>query len=339
MKAYQYKNSLFATLAYLIIIITGLKVGSDIIVPFLMAFFWFILFLPLVNKFRLWGVPDFLSSIIVLTFTLIILTVIGTFLVSSGQDLIANLPSYQEKYHELLPKVTAFFEGFGISLGKSQIINLFDPIKIIDYAALFFKNMGGVMTDGFLTLLIVLFLFLESSLISKKILYLLPKEESQKRITLFLNNINTYFIIKTIMSGMTGLLVWGLLAYFKLDYALLFGLLAFFLNYIPSIGSMIAALPALLLALIQLPLLDIAFIAIGYIIINNLIGNFIEPKITGKGVGLSAFIVFISMIVWGWILGPVGMFLSIPLTIVIKIACDNNEEWQWVSVLLSDDIK
>ncbi len=332
-------NSLLASLAYLIVIITGLKAGSSLIVPLLMAFFWFLLFLPLVSKLRLWGVADFFSTIVVFGFTLIILLVVGSFLVNSGQDLVANLPLYQEKFDQLMPKVINFFENFGFSVDKNSIVNLLNPSKIINYTTLFLKEMGGVMTNGFLTLLVVMFLFLESSLLSKKIFYLTKTEESQKKIQLFVDNVNIYFLTKTATSISTGVLVFLLLLFFELDYALLFGLLAFFLNYIPSIGSLIASLPALFIALVQLTPLETSFIALGYIIINNLIGNFIEPKILGRGLGLSTLIVFLSMVFWGWVLGPIGMFLSVPLTVVIKIACDNNPDWHWVSVLLSDFVE
>lgn len=338
MKVDKYNNSLLASLAYLVILIAGLKAGSSIIVPLLMAFFWFLLFLPLVNKLRSFGMPDLLTTIVVFGITLIIVIVVGTFLITSGQDLVANLPMYQEKYHELIPKIAGFFERFGISLQKSHIINLFDPIKIINYMAIFLKSMGDIMTNGLLTLLVVLFLFLESSLLSKKVLYLIKGEDLKEKIELFLHNVNIYFVTKTLTSASVGLLVWAMLAFFGLDYALLFGLLAFLLNFVPNIGSIMASLPALLMALLQLSMIETMVIAVGYTFINLIIG-FIEPKIMGDGVGLSTLVVFVSMVFWGWIFGPVGMFLSVPLTIVIKIACDNNKELHWVSVVLSDNIK
>ncbi len=338
MKVDKYNNSLLASLAYLIIIIAGLKAGSSIIVPLLMAFFWFLLFLPLVNKLRSFGIPDLITTIIVFGMTLLIVIVLGTFLVTSGQDIITNLPMYQEKYHELIPKITSFFERFGVSLEKSHIINLFDPIKIINYMAIFLKSMGDIMTNGLLTLLVVLFLFLESSLLSKKVLYLIKREELEEKIELFLHNVNIYFVTKTLTSASVGLFVWAMLAFFGLDYALLFGLLAFLLNFVPNIGSIMASIPALLLALLQLSMFDTMIIAVGYTFINLFMG-FIEPKIMGDGVGLSTLVVFVSMVFWGWIFGPVGMFLSVPLTIVVKIACDNNKKLHWVSVVLSDSVK
>lgn len=338
MKVDKYNNSLLASLAYAIIIIAGLKAGSSIIVPLLMALFWFLLFLPLVYKLRSFGISDIFTTIIAFGITLIIVVIIGTFFMASSQDLVNNLPEYQEKYYELIPKVSGFFKKFGISLQESYMVNLFDPIKIINYLAIFIKSMGSIMTNGLLTLLMVMFLFLESSLFSKKVLYFTEGGDKQKSIQQFLRDVNIYFLAKTATSAATGLIVWSMLSFFDLDYALLLGMLAFFLNYIPNIGSIIAALPALIMALLQLNLMDTMLIAVGYIIINMIIGNFIEPKIMGKGAGLSAFVVFVSMVFWGWLFGPVGMFLSVPLTIIIKMASDNSKNWQWISVILTDNI-
>jgi len=339
MKMDTYNNSILASLAYVIIIIAGLKAGSSIIVPLLMAVFWFLLFLPLVNKLRSLGMPDLITTVVVFGITLFIVVIVGTFLVSSGQELVAKLPVYQEKYYELIPKITAFLEKFGLSPEKNHIIDFFDPMKIIDYTAQFLKNMGNIMTNGFMTLIIVMFLFLESSMLTKKMFLLLKTEESKQNLLSFIKNINTYFSIKTLTSALTGVAIYGILVFFDLEYASLFGFIAFLLNYIPSIGSILAAIPAILISLLQLTLMDTVFIAIGYLVVNNLIGNLLEPRLLSNGVGISTLFIFLSMVFWGWVLGPVGMFLSVPLTIMLKMACAYSKKWKWVSVALDDHIK
>jgi predicted PurR-regulated permease PerM len=121
------------------------------------------------------------------------------------------------------------------------------------------------------------------------------------------------------------------------DYYLLWGLLAFLLNYIPTIGSFFALLPPALLALIQFGIVEAIVVVIVFVIINTLIGNIIEPRFMGKGLGLSTLVVFLSLIFWGWVLGPVGMLLSVPLTITIKIALDSSEETRWLAILLGSE--
>ncbi len=331
-------KSILPALAFLVIIITGLKISSSIILPFLMAIFLFIIFLPLLNKLNSSSIPNIISSLIIFGIIVIIIFLLGTFLISSSHDIVKNIPKYQDEFHQVAPQIIAFFDQFNISLDKNNIISLIEPAKVINYITGFFKGMGDMVVNIFLTLVLVMFLLLESSVIFQKALYITKTEQQKEKLQFFLKSINRYFIIKTFTSILTGVLVWAMLSFFNLDYAFLFAVLAFLLNYIPTIGSIIASFPPLFVAILQLNAIDTMVLAIGYLIINVFIGSFLDPKIMGKGLGLSTLIVFISMVFWGWIFGPIGMLLAVPLTIVIKIICDNSENYHWVSVILSDNV-
>jgi predicted PurR-regulated permease PerM len=158
-----------------------------------------------------------------------------------------------------------------------------------------------------------------------------------KQIDQFLTSVNNYLAIKTLVSIATGVIVSVMLWAFGLDFFLLWGVLAFLLNYIPNIGSIIAAVPAMSLALLQLGPTAAGFIGLGYLTINTVMGNVVEPRYLGRGLGLSTLVVFISLIFWGWLLGTVGMLLSVPLTMIIKIALENSAEGNWFAVLLSSE--
>ncbi len=135
----------------------------------------------------------------------------------------------------------------------------------------------------------------------------------------------------------TGLLVYFFLLIVGVDYPLLWAVLAFVLNYIPTIGSIIALIPPFLLAMVQLGFIDSIIVLAGYLTINTIMGNILEPKFMGKGLGLSTLVVFLSLVFWGWVLGPIGMLLSVPLTITIKIALDSSEETRWLAVMLGPE--
>jgi len=122
------------------------------------------------------------------------------------------------------------------------------------------------------------------------------------------------------------------------DFPVLWGLVAMLMNFIPNIGSLIAAIPAVLLAVVQLGVGDAAIVALGYLVINTVTGSIIEPRYMGKGLGLSPLVVFLSLILWGWLFGPVGMFLSIPLTMIAKIGLEQYEGTRWIAIMLSDDV-
>jgi predicted PurR-regulated permease PerM len=144
--------------------------------------------------------------------------------------------------------------------------------------------------------------------------------------------------IKSVTSLMTALVVWAWLSILGVDFASLWALMAFLLNFVPTIGSILAAVPAVLLALVQIDLQTALMVALGYVAVNMVIGNIVEPRVMGRGLGLSTLVVFVSLVFWGWVLGSVGMFLSVPLTMTLKIALDANPETRPIAVLLGPEV-
>ncbi len=149
--------------------------------------------------------------------------------------------------------------------------------------------------------------------------------------------IKRYMAIKTVISLLTGVFIGFWLWMLGVDYPLMWGLLAFLLNYVPNIGSFIAAIPAVLLAFVQLGLIKAGLTGLGFVVVNVVFGNVIEPRFMGKGLGLSTLVVFLSLVFWGWVLGPVGMLLSVPITMTIKIALEASEETRWIAILLGSE--
>jgi predicted PurR-regulated permease PerM len=146
-----------------------------------------------------------------------------------------------------------------------------------------------------------------------------------------------YMVIKTLISLATGILIALWLHILGVDYPILWGFLAFLLNYIPNIGSLIAAIPAVILALIQLGPGSSIMVIVGYTAVNFIVGNIIEPRLMGRKLGLSTLVVFLSLIFWGALLGLVGAILSIPLTMTLKFAFESGESTKWIAVLLGSE--
>jgi predicted PurR-regulated permease PerM len=184
----------------------------------------------------------------------------------------------------------------------------------------------------------VIFILLEAASFPAKLQAIKgAPDASLSRWEYFLNDVKQYMAIKTWVSLATGILIAAWVAILGVDFPLLWGLLAFALNYVPNIGSIIAAVPAVLLALVQVGAIKALLLAGGYVTVNLIMGNAIEPRFMGKGLGLSTLVVFLSLLFWGWVLGPVGMLLSVPLTITAKIALDSREDTRWLAVLLGPE--
>jgi predicted PurR-regulated permease PerM len=148
------------------------------------------------------------------------------------------------------------------------------------------------------------------------------------------DSIRRYLAIKTLTSTLTGFLAYGALMLLGVKFAPLWGLVAFLLNFVPAVGSVIAAIPAIALALIDNSPQTAALVTLCYVGINIAIGNFLEPRVMGEGMGLSPLIVVTSLVFWGWVLGPVGMVLAVPLTVIVRITLRSRPSTRWVAVLL-----
>ena len=161
-----------------------------------------------------------------------------------------------------------------------------------------------------------------------------PDFSSLTRVT---GDVQKYLGIKTMVSAATGICAWALCSWTGLDFALLWGLVAFALNFIPAIGSIVAAIPPMILALIQSGFGHFALIGIGYLVINTIFGNIIEPTLQGRRFGISTIVVVLSVLFWGWLLGVAGMFLAVPLTMLVKVALDMSPELRWISALIEQE--
>jgi AI-2 transport protein TqsA len=225
-----------------------------------------------------------------------------------------------------------------VDVDRLEVSKIFNSAAVMKFVARLLNELGGVLKNGFLILLTVIFMLLEASSIPVKLRSIFhDPDASLGHLEYFADTVVRYIGIKTVISFVTGAFVAVFLTILGVDYPLLWGLLAFILNYIPNIGSIMAAVPAVLLTIIQLGPGRALAVAIGYVVINMAMGNAIEPRLMGQRLGLSTLVVFLSLIFWGWILGPVGMLLSVPLTMTVKIALDTSEDTRWISVLLGSE--
>ena len=194
---------------------------------------------------------------------------------------------------------------------------------------------GNISTNSFLIGLLVVFILLEASSLPRKIRNAIGKPNSPlSQYTDVIKNVNKYLGIKTLISIGTGFTIFLWLLILGIDFPILWGLLAFLLNFVPNVGSLLASGPPIILALIQFGAGKAILTAIGFLIANTFFGSILEVKIFGKGLGLSTLVVFVSLIFWGWVLGPIGMLLSVPLTMIIKIILESNESTKGAAILL-----
>jgi predicted PurR-regulated permease PerM len=332
-------EKILVILAAFVIVVAGMKASTEILVPFLLAAFIAIVAAPPMFWLSRRGVPVWVAWLIVICLVMLFGLLISGLIGSSVKSLSENLPAHEKKFREYAAATAVWLQARGINASDMTLTEFFDPGAAMRFMAVGLNNFGKVLTNGFLILMTVIFMLFEAFHLPDKIRVICgDKDRSFANFYGFIENVNRYMIIKTIFSLATGVLVTVWVGIVGLDYAVLWGVLAFLFNYVPNIGSIIAALPAILIAIVQLGFFRAGATAAGYLVINMVLGSMIEPRFMGKGVGLSTLVVFLSLLFWGWVLGPVGMFLSVPLTITAKIALNSLEETRWLAVLLGPEI-
>ncbi|MFT5501619.1 MAG: AI-2 transport protein TqsA [Woeseiaceae bacterium] len=335
-----YKNtSALISFAAVIVIVYGMQAAKVLLVPFLLAVFLALIAIRPMLWLEKRKIPSLAAALLLVFAMMLVLAVVGTIVGSSIADFTAALPAYQDRLDIIVSSAIDFvaklagdeasFSGFG---------DLIDPGWAMGMAASILNSLRDVLTNTFLILFTMVFILLEVSSAGIKAKAAFGRDaETFTRPRIFLDNLGRYLGIKTVVSMATGLLA-GLLTWsVGLDFPLLWGMLAFLFNYVPAIGSIIAAVPAVLMALVQLGIGDASLTAAGFLAINMVFGNMIEPRLMGYGVGISPLIVFTGLVLWGWIFGPVGMLLSVPLTMTLKMGLESDESTRWLAILIGSE--
>ncbi|MFT4763499.1 MAG: AI-2 transport protein TqsA [Oleispira sp.] len=328
-------HNVMINFAAFIIVVAGLKAATQLLVPFLLAVFIAVLCAPMMIWLKKKRMPSTVSVLLVAVLFFLITATLGTIIGSSLSAFYQDLPEYEQKLQQQGAGILATLRGFGIDVDETVFSSYIDPGAAIKMVGTIFSGLGGVLTNAFLILFTVVFILLEASDFPEKFRRALgSKTNALDYFQNFSGSVQRYLLIKTLVSMGTGMFVGIMLAWIGVDYAILWAVIAFLLNFIPNIGSIIAAVPPMLIALIQLGPMSSLLVAGLYVVTNVVFGNVIEPRFMGRSLGLSTLVVFVSLIFWGWIFGPVGMLLSIPLTIMVKIGLENSEKNRWLAVLL-----
>ena len=332
---WQLAHTYLVTAAALVIVIAGMHAASSILVPFLLAMFVAGICAPLYQGMRRRHVPTPLAILaIMLVMSGGILLIIGV-VERAITGFAGNLPGYQAAFLAQTDKLRGLLESHGVVLSNDLLGDLFNLQVLIRNLGAIAVTLRDLLTTTFIVVLVAIFILLEGTALPDKIRRLPGfSADAWGRLTQIVADLRRYMFLKTVMSLLTGALVSAWLLLLDVDFPILLGVLAFALNYIPTIGSIVASLPGILLAFIEFGLGTSSLTALGYVAINVGISNGLEPRYLGNGLGLSPLVVIISVLLWGWILGPMGMLLSVPLTMSLKIALESDEGTRWIAVLM-----
>jgi len=329
------RSHILVPTAALVIIIMGIYQAQSVLVLLLLAVFFAVLGAPVVMWLTRKRIPNAVAVLLVVAGMIGLLLMAGALVGASISSFSASLPQYESRLQDQVATLKEFLASRGFTITDKSLLENLNPSAVMSFTAGLLSGLSSALSGIVLILLMVLFILMEVSTFPAKLRSSPGDTENfLPRFTKFLDDIQKYVLIKSIISVSTGIIVGIWMTILGVEFPVLWAFLAFLLNYVPNLGVIIAAIPAGLFALVQIGPGHALLVVIGYLAINFVIGTAIEPKIVGKGVGLSTLVVFLSLIFWGNMLGLIGAVLCVPITMTLKFVLENNEETAWMGVWL-----
>jgi AI-2 transport protein TqsA len=325
--------------ACVVVAVAGLRTGAPILLPFALALFLAILSMPVMVSLQRRRVPTGLAILATILVNAAVLGILVLLVMQSVSDFQVEIPRYEARLTNLYNSWLEALDSRGIPAEEFFGGGFITMEAIADVVRDAVGRAVTLASTTFLVVLIMVFILAEAAIFPQKFRAIFRQKEGEAgRFAKVNDEVQEYLLIKTLVSLATGVCIGGFAWIMGLDFPVLLGLIGFVLNYVPTIGSVLAAIPAVVLALIQFGGLGpVIVVAGGYVAINVVFGNLIEPNLLGRRLGLSTLVVILSLIFWAWVWGPVGALLAVPLTMVAKIWLENTEDLRWVAVLLDKE--
>ncbi len=330
------------TLAAAMVVLYGLKMASSVMLPIMMAIFLAIISYSVTQLLRRYlHFPHWLAVIFTVAVDGGVLFGIVSLLRFLAADMAATLQGdvtarFAEKYNEVMQ----LLHSWGLDEHARRFVSspkdIFDPQQVIAFSQSVAGQVVSFTSVSVIVLVLMTFILGEVPLFRRNFNSLSNSTEGKNQVLDAVLGVQRYLLIKTVASLCTGLLAWWLCAAMNVPFAFLWGFVAYVLNYIPTIGSIVAAMPPILMALLLGSWGDTFLVAGGYLAINFAIGNGIEPLFLGRQFGISISVVLLSVMLWGWVWGPCGMLLAMPITVLLKLALKNSRDLSWVATMIED---
>ncbi|NIV15471.1 MAG: AI-2E family transporter [Aliifodinibius sp.] len=319
--------------------------ARSIVLPFALAVFISYVLNPLISFFERRRVPGAISILLAVIITFLILGVVALLVNNSIQSFAAEFPKYEKRFDAILRGLFQYLnippELFTEQMKGTERLQWLtsQDWSLTGIITNVLRSIAGFLSNTFLVLLFLVFILMGRNKLIRKLEFAF-KPQVSKKVSGVCSNINIqiqrYLLAKTLVSLMTAIMATFVLYMFNVEFAMIWGILTFLLNFIPNIGSFLATILPVSLAFIQFnDYVNILWIVVSLVGVQLVMGNIVDPRLVSRSLNLSPLVVLFSLIFWGWLLGIVGMFLAVPLMVSIKIAFENIESLRFISVLMS----
>lgn len=323
------------TVAAIVLIIAGLKAGAPILVRIALAGFIVVITRPAVAWLQRHRVPSALAILIVVMAVFGMGALFISLAAQSLGEIRLAFPRYADRLLSIETSLNDWLVSLNLPAPEGLHLDLVNAERALDFATGAAREAASLTTALVLIMFITVFGMTEANGLPDKLRRAFGNRADLAAMRTVTDEMQHYLAIKTVVSLMTGLLVGVWVAIIRVDFPVFWGLVAFVFNYVPNVGSIIAAVPAVTVAWLDLGFDGAILTAAGYVGINMILGNIVEPTWLGRRLGLSPLIVMLSLVFWGWVWGPIGVLLAVPLTMSARVMLEKTENYRWVAVLLA----
>jgi predicted PurR-regulated permease PerM len=312
--------------------------AADYLNAILLAWLIVLVASPILYSLRGRGAPSWLAFLVTLLVILIALVGFGLILVLGFNQLVESIPKYIDQADELVNSIKDFFVSLGIDKeGVSAILNAINPADLVAGAAAFLGSLISSFSNVILVILLVVFLLIEAFSAPQKLAAeIRAGNEYLQRFFHVSDTLRKYFQLTTVVALVTGVLDTIFFLIIGVDFAVLWGIIAFLCSYIPTLGFWLAAIPPTIMALLEFGPLQALIVFLGVVLINGFAENVIKPKYMGEGIDLSPFMIIFSVIFWAALLGPIGAILGVPVSLLFKeLIFEADDQNRWIAKMMS----
>lgn len=318
-------------------LLLAMRAASDILSPVLLALVIAITTAPLLYWFIKKGASATLALFMTVVIFVVIILGIAWVIEVSLEGVAGSLPKYEARIDEITGQAESALDRIGVDTEDLESLSMLAPDRLLGYAASFASSLLSGISNLGLILLTGIFLLVEATALPRKIQSVFDKSgPGVQRLFRFNQRIRKYMALNAVLGLLAATLNVIFLLILGVDFALLWGVLSFFMSFIPNIGFIVSLVPPALMALIELGPARMLVVIVGYILINGVVDNILKPKLFQQGLSLSPAVTFLSLIVWGWVLGPIGAILSVPMAMVVQAVLESQEQTRWIAYMMSD---
>ena len=322
------------------IVLLAMRAANEILSPVLAALMLVMPVAPLLGWFMKRGVPAWLALVLTAVPAVVLVMGIVWLVGLSVQEFSGSFPAYEQRFEEIERSLGGALTNLGVNVDNLAVDQLIAPAKWLELAAHFSGGVVSGLSNWGLVLLTSIFFLVEATIMPAKLQNVAQIGDADAQRSLrFSQDIRRY----TTINGLFGLL--GavcnviLLAIIGVDFALLWGVLSFFMSFVPNVGFLVSVIPPAVMALIQFGFPQMMIVIVAYIVINFVVDSVIKPRFIQKDLGISYAVAFLFLILWSWVLGPIGAILAVPIAMIVETILESRKETRWLAYLMGDGSK